>query len=69
MIKPHAVSQGHIGAIMDMINKGGFKFKAIKMLKLSREQASEFYAVHKGKPFYEDLCVFMSSGPTSSCSN
>lgn len=63
MIKPTAVRNGHIGAILAQINKAGFTIMAMKYTKLSIEQAKEFYAVHKDKPFYNDLVGFMSSGP------
>jgi nucleoside-diphosphate kinase len=63
MIKPDAVGNGHIGAIIDHIIKGGFKVKAMKYTWLSPEKAGEFYAVHKARPFYNDLVSFMSSGP------
>jgi len=63
MIKPMAVKNGFIGPIINKIHEGGFRIVAMKFLKLSLEQAQEFYAVHKGKSFYDDLCVFMSSGP------
>ena len=63
MIKPDAVSNGHIGAILDDITKGGFKIIALKYTYLSDSLAGEFYAVHKERPFYKDLVSFMSSGP------
>ncbi|HVS93044.1 MAG TPA: nucleoside-diphosphate kinase [Mucilaginibacter sp.] len=63
MIKPDAVANGHIGAILAQIIKGGFKIVAMKYTKLSAEKAGEFYAVHKARPFYGDLVAFMSSGP------
>jgi nucleoside-diphosphate kinase len=63
MIKPDAVANGHTGAIIDHIIKGGFKITAMKYLWLSPEKAGEFYAVHKARPFYNDLVTFMSSGP------
>lgn len=63
MIKPDAVANGHIGAIIDHIIKGGFKITAMKYLWLTPEKAGEFYAVHKARPFYNDLVAFMSSGP------
>ncbi len=63
MIKPMAVKNGFVGPIMNKIHEGGFRIVAMKFLKLSLEQAQEFYAVHKGKSFYDDLCFFMSSGP------
>jgi nucleoside-diphosphate kinase len=63
MIKPDAVANGHIGAILDKIIGAGFKIKALKYTALSPEKAGEFYAVHKERPFYKDLVGFMSSGP------
>ena len=63
MIKPDAVANGHIGAILDKITKSGFKIVALKYTALSPEKAGEFYAVHQGRPFYNALVEFMSSGP------
>jgi len=63
MIKPDAVANGHIGAIVDQITKAGFKIIALKYTALSAEKAGEFYAVHAERPFYKDLVGFMSSGP------
>ncbi len=63
MIKPDAVKAGNIGAILKMINEAGFRIVAMKYTKLSAEKAGEFYAVHKGRPFYDELVAFMSSGP------
>jgi nucleoside-diphosphate kinase len=63
MIKPDAVGNGHIGAILDDIIKGGFKIVAMKYTQLTKETAGAFYAVHKERPFYNDLVEFMSSGP------
>ena len=63
MIKPDAVKNGHIGAILNKINTSGFKIIAMKYTKLSQEKAGEFYAVHKERPFYGELVEFMSSGP------
>lgn len=62
MIKPDAVKDGHIGAILAKINEAGFVIKAMKMTKLSAERAGQFYEVHKERPFYGELCEFMSSG-------
>ncbi len=62
MIKPDAVSAGNIGAITKMIEEAGFTIKAVKLIKLSSERAGEFYEVHKERPFYNDLCAYMSSG-------
>ena len=63
MIKPDAVSVGNSGAILKMIEEAGFKIVAMKYTKLTRERAGEFYAIHKERPFYKDLCNYMSSGP------
>ncbi len=63
MIKPDAVKSGHIGAILAKINEAGFRIKAMKMTRLSMDKAGEFYAVHRERPFYGELCEFMSSGP------
>lgn len=63
MIKPDAVANGHIGAILDQIIKNGFKPVAFKYTALSPEMAGKFYAVHKERPFYNALVKFMSSGP------
>ncbi len=63
MIKPDAVRAGNIGNILQMINAAGFRIVAMKLTKLSLEKAGEFYAVHKERPFYGELCEFMSSGP------
>jgi nucleoside-diphosphate kinase len=63
MIKPDAVEQNAIGDILKMINDAGFTIRAMKYTRLSREQAQQFYAVHKERPFYNDLVRFMTSGP------
>lgn len=63
MIKPDAVANGHIGAILNDITAGGFKIIAMKYIQLSKETAGNFYAVHKERPFYDDLVSFMTSGP------
>jgi nucleoside-diphosphate kinase len=63
MIKPDAVANGHIGAILDQITKTGFKIVALKYTLLSEAKAGEFYAVHAERGFYKDLVSFMSSGP------
>ncbi len=63
MIKPDAVNNGHIGDILAAIIKGGFKIVAMKYTRISKEQAEKFYEIHKGRPFYEELTNFMSSGP------
>ena len=63
MIKPDAVRAGNIGNILQMMNAAGFRIVAMKLTKLSMEKAGEFYAVHRERPFYGELCEFMSSGP------
>lgn len=63
MIKPDAVKNNHIGAILDKITGAGFKIKAMKYTQLSKDQAGKFYEVHKERPFYGELTEFMSSGP------
>jgi nucleoside-diphosphate kinase len=63
MIKPDAFAEGHSGAIIQMIETAGFKIKAAKLTHLTKERAGQFYAVHKERPFYQDLCQYMSSGP------
>ncbi|MCX2743154.1 nucleoside-diphosphate kinase [Mangrovivirga sp. M17] len=62
MIKPDAVGAGNVGAITKMIQEAGFSIKAMKMTKMSAERAGQFYEVHKERPFYNDLCEYMSSG-------
>jgi nucleoside-diphosphate kinase len=63
IVKPDAVRNGHTGAILAEIQKAGFKFVAIKKQSISKEQAEGFYHVHAARPFFKDLCNFMSSGP------
>ncbi len=63
MIKPDAVANGHIGAILNDIIADGFKIVAMKYIQLTKETAGNFYAVHKERPFYSDLVSFMTSGP------
>ena len=62
MIKPDAVGANNTGAIIKMIEEAGFRIVAMKKTQLSRERAGQFYAVHKDRPFYNDLCQYMSSG-------
>jgi nucleoside-diphosphate kinase len=62
MIKPDAVANGHSGAILDRIIKGGYKIVAMKYTKLSADIAGKFYEIHKERPFYGELVSFMSSG-------
>lgn len=63
MIKPGAVRNKHIGHILSKIEEAGFTIAAIKTTQMSLAVAAEFYAVHKDKPFYQELISFMSSGP------
>ena len=63
IIKPQAVSNGHIGPILNKIHDGGFGISAMRMLWLTRGEAERFYEVHNERPFYKDLVEFMTSGP------
>ena len=63
IIKPNAVRTGKTGPILAMINEAGFEISAMRMIRLTLPQAESFYAIHKGKPFYEGLIEFMISGP------
>ncbi len=63
MIKPSAVKSNYAGPILKMINESGFRIAAMKLTRLTAGQAGAFYSVHKGRPFYESLVAFMSSGP------
>ena len=63
IIKPDAVERNLENEIKDFFNKNGLKIKKNKKVKISKEEASEFYKVHQTKPFYNDLCDYLSSGP------
>jgi nucleoside-diphosphate kinase len=63
MIKPDAVSKGLTSTILKDITDAGFKIIALKLTSLTLADAQRFYSIHQGKPFYEDLINFMSSGP------
>lgn len=63
ILKPDCVRKGIIGKVISRIEQAGFRVVAMKMVHLTSETAGKFYAVHRGKPFYEDLLKFMSSGP------
>ena len=63
MIKPDAVENGHIGAILEKINGAGFKIIAMKLTSLSKVNAEKFYEVHNERPFFGELVSFMSRGP------
>lgn len=63
MIKPEAVAAGHAGKIIDMLTENGFRVVAVKLTRLSRQEAGTFYEVHKERPFYGELVDYMASGP------
>ncbi len=63
IIKPNSVRTGKIGPILAMINEGGFEIVAMRMVKMTLQQAESFYSIHKGKPFFDGLVEFMTSGP------
>lgn len=63
MIKPQAVKDGDAANILKMILDAGFRISALKMVKLSRDEAGRFYEIHKQRPFYQSLIDFMTSGP------
>ncbi len=63
IIKPDSVAAGNAGNILALLQKKGFVIRGLKMVHLSAEQARAFYAVHKERPFYNDLVEFMTSGP------
>ncbi len=63
IIKPDAVKRGLVGEIIRRIEAERFRIRGLKMVHLTKGQAEEFYAVHRGKPFFESLTTFMSSGP------
>jgi nucleoside-diphosphate kinase len=63
IIKPDAVAGGKLGAILAHLEREGYRIRAARLMKLSRPQAEAFYEVHRGRPFYDELVDFMSSGP------
>lgn len=63
IIKPDAVGSGKAGKILAHLEGAGFTVRALRLLSLSGEQAGAFYAVHEGRPFYDELVEFMTSGP------
>ena len=62
MIKPDAIRNGHMGRILDRILNSGFKILGAKLIRMTKEQAEGFYAIHSERPFFEELTTFMSSG-------
>ena len=63
IIKPDAVAAGKLGAILAHLEREGYRIRAGRMARLTRAQAEAFYEVHRGRPFYDELVAFMSSGP------
>ncbi len=63
IVKPDAVERGHLGAILAQIEQDGFRIRAARLVRLTRPEAEAFYAVHRGRPFFEELVTFMTSGP------
>ncbi len=63
IIKPGAVSHEYIGSILNIINTAGFHISAMRLIRLTKQQAVNFYAIHEEKPFYNSLIEFMTSGP------
>jgi len=63
IIKPDAVGRGLIGKILARVEEQGFRVRALRMVQLSKQSAQAFYQVHAGRPFYESLTTYMSSGP------
>ncbi len=64
LIKPDSTKKNHAGAILKIIEEHGFIIKELKMFQMDNETSSKFYAIHKGKDFYEKLLKFMRSGKT-----
>ncbi|NNF30145.1 MAG: nucleoside-diphosphate kinase [Flavobacteriaceae bacterium] len=63
MLKPDSVEKGHIGAILEKINAAGFKIVAMKLTQMTVDDAKEFYAIHKERPFFGELVEYMTRGP------
>ena len=63
IIKPDAVGAGAAGQVLARIEKAGFKVLAVKMIRMSFDDAAGFYAVHRERPFFKSLCTFMTQGP------
>ena len=64
MIKPDAIRNGHMGKILDRTINAGFKILGAKLIRMTKSQAEGFYAIHKERPFFNELTTFMSSGQT-----
>lgn len=63
ILKPDTVEKGNVGKVLAMVEEAGFVIRRLEMVRLTPERARQFYAVHEGKPFLEDLVRYMSSGP------
>ena len=63
MLKPDSVEKGHVGAIIEKITAAGFKIVAMKLTQMTRDDAREFYAIHKERPFFGELVEYMTRGP------
>jgi len=63
IIKPDALESGKLGLIVGHIERAGFRVRAARLLRLTRPEAERFYAIHRGRPFFEGLVEFMTSGP------
>lgn len=63
IVKPDALSGGKAGLILAHLEREGFSLRAVRLLRLTAAQAGAFYAVHRGRPFYDELVAFMTSGP------
>lgn len=63
IVKPDAVAAGNTGAILAAVEDAGFRLVAMRLVRLDRQEAEGFYAVHRERPFFGSLCEFMSSGP------
>ncbi len=63
MIKPDAVEGGHVGDILQSVTTAGFKISALEMTQMTPNQAQQFYAIHKERPFFNDLVAFVTRGP------
>ena len=63
IVKPDGVAGGHLGEILAQLEREGYRIRAARLVRLTRAQAEAFYEVHRGRPFYDELVAFMSSGP------
>jgi nucleoside-diphosphate kinase len=63
IVKPDALAAGKLGAIVSHLEREGYRIRAARLVQLSRARAEAFYEIHRGRPFYEELVGFMSSGP------